>query len=489
MCRRVLEWKCFFLAPAFFTGGGKMDTFTQILQDIDNVVWGIPLILLILGCGVWLTIRIAGAQFRHFGLAVKFMFRNESGGRGEIPSFAAFCTGLSATIGTSNIVGVATAIAAGGPGALLWMDIAALFGMATKYAEAFLGVKYRTRDREGRWVGGPFYYIERGMGRTWRWLAKLFAIFGFLAGILGIGTITQMNSISDAVNDYFHSPAVEIGPISTTLATIISGFAVTVTVALVVVGSLRRIALVSQIIVPLMTVIYIICCLVILCANSERIPSSLLIILEDAFGLRELFGGILGSFAISVQKGVARGIYSNEAGLGSTPIATAAAQTKDPVRQGLVTMNGAFLGTIVICTLTGLTILVTGAWETPGLDGTEIAAAAFQNGLPLPALFSSFLLMICITLFAYTTILGWHYYSERCFAYLFGKTSLICRWLFVAIIFVSPYFAVEAVWDIADIFNGLMALPNVVALFALSGVVGQDTKRYFATRRYAQRRG
>lgn len=463
-----------------------MDSINKIIEKIDGFVWGIPLIVLIMACGIWLTIRCCGVQFRHLGKALKFMIKNESDGEGEVSSFAALCTALSATIGTGNIVGVATAMAAGGPGALFWMIVAALFGMATKYAEGFLAIKYRTIDAEGHYHGGPFYYIEHGMGEKWKWLAKLFAIFGTLAGLMGIGTITQINGITSAANNFFDANGTHIAfnlfGHDYTWTTVISGLLVTVFVALVIIGGLKRISKVSQIIVPFMAVVYVICVLIIIITNITKLPSALLEIVEGAFGIRAAAGGALGAMMIAVQKGVARGIFSNEAGLGSAPIAAAAAQTKEPVRQGLVTMTGTFIDTVVICTMTGLSIVMAGCWADPNLEGVEITTAAFRSGLPIGGQFPAFILMICLIFFAFTTILGWSYYSERCLSYVVGSrksTTVLFRWLYIVAVFIGPYLTVEAVWNIADIFNGLMALPNIIALIALSGVIARDTKSYF----------
>lgn len=463
-----------------------MDSINKIIEKIDGFVWGIPLIVLIMACGIWLTIRCCGLQFRYLGKALKFMIKNESDGEGEVSSFAALCTALSATIGTGNIVGVATAMAAGGPGALFWMIVAALLGMATKYAEGFLAIKYRTIDAEGHYHGGPFYYIEHGMGEKWKWLAKLFAVFGILAGLLGIGTITQINGITSAANNFFDADGVHIAfslfDHDYTWTTVISGLLVTVFVALVIIGGLKRISKVSQIIVPFMAVLYVVCVLLIIITNITKLPSALLEIVEGAFGIRAAAGGALGAMMIAMQKGVARGIFSNEAGLGSAPIAAAAAQTKEPVRQGLVTMTGTFIDTVVICTMTGISIVMAGSWADPNLEGVEITTAAFRSGLPIGGQFPAFILMICLVFFAFTTILGWSYYSERCLSYVVGSrksTTVLFHWLYIFAVFIGPYLTVEAVWNIADIFNGLMALPNIIALMALSGVIARDTKAYF----------
>ncbi len=462
-----------------------MDQFNQWIETIDGWVWGIPLIVLIMACGIWLTIRVGALQIRHLGKALKFMVKNEEDGEGEVTSFGALCTALSATIGTGNIVGVATALVAGGPGALFWMEIAALLGMATKYAEGFLAIKYRTVDKNGQYLGGPFYYIEKGMGARWKWLAKLFACFGVLAGLLGIGTITQINGITSAANNFFDPNGEHVlfhlfGQ-DYTIATVVAGLFVTLFVALVVIGGLKRISSVSQVVVPFMAVIYVLFCLILIICNITKIPAAVVEIVESAFGVRQIAGGALGTILIAMQKGVSRGIFSNEAGLGSAPIAAAAAKTKEPVRQGLVTMTGTFIDTIVVCTMTGLSIVLAGSWDK-GLEGVAVTMDAFQNGLPFPNGLASFILMLCLIFFAFTTILGWSYYSERCLAYLTGShktVTLVYRWLYIAAVFIGPYLTVEAVWNIADIFNGLMAIPNIIALLALSGIIAADTKAYF----------
>lgn len=462
-----------------------METFNKITEKIDNIVWGIPLILLILGCGIFLTIRVGGIQFRKLGLALKYMFKDEKDGSGEISSFAALCTALSATIGTGNIVGVATAIAAGGPGALFWMEIAALFGMATKYSEGLLAVKYRVKSADGKILGGPFYYIENGLGKKWKWLAAVFAAFGVVVGLLGIGTFAQVNSITSAANQFFDpkkAHTIELFGTNYTYTQIITGLIITILAGLIIIGGIKRIASVSEVVIPLMVVIYVSCCLIIIFTHITDVPAAFAEIFKSAFGLKAAAGGALGAIMVSMQKGIARGIFSNEAGLGSAPIAAAAAKTKEPVRQGLVTMTGTFIDTIIVCTMTGLTIVISGCIDSnPDLEGVEITDAAFRYGLPFPEKLSSFLLMTCLMFFAFTTILGWNYYSERCLSYLTNsskKASAIFKWLYITAVFIGPYLAVSAVWNIADIFNGLMALPNVIALLALSGVISSETKKY-----------
>ena len=461
-------------------------TINDILVNIDNLVWGIPLMVLILAGGILLTVRLGVMQFRKLPLALKWMVKNEEGGEGEISSFSALCTALSATIGTGNIVGVATAVGAGGPGALFWMIVAAFFGMATKFAEGLLAVKYRVVAKDGHSLGGPFYYIEQGMGKKWKWLAKIFAFFGVCVGLFGIGTFSQVNGISSAVHGFFDSANAHcvnlpfLGEYSWSV--VISSLVLAFCVASVLIGGIKRIASVSQVIVPFMAIIYFLFAGILIVTNITAVPSAIAVIVEAAFSPRAITGGVVGSMFVAMQKGVARGIFSNEAGLGSAPIAAAAAQTKEPVRQGLVSMTGTFIDTIVICTLTGLSIVLTGAWQVKGLEGVGVTTYAFQKGLPFPPEVSAFVLMLCLVFFAFTTILGWDYYSERCLEYLSGgnmKHVKIFRWIYILAVFIGPYMTVSAVWTIADIFNGLMAIPNMIAIFALNGVVAKETRDFF----------
>lgn len=456
-----------------------------MLKTIDDLIWGVPLVVLILAVGIFLTIRLKGLQITKLPLAIRHIIANEKDGKeGEVSSFAALCTALSATIGTGNIVGVATAIVAGGPGALFWMWIAALFGMATKYAECLLAIKYRVVEKDGHVVGGPFYYIENGMGKKWSWLGKLFACFGVGTGLLGIGTFTQINGITNAVNNFF-DPAdartVHLFGRDYSWTVVIAGLILTLCTALVIIGGIKRISSVAQIIVPVMALAYVLTVLMILVTHYREIPGALAEIIESAFGLRQVAGGALGTMMAAMQKGVARGIFSNEAGLGSAPIAAAAVQTDEPAAQGLVSMMGTFIDTIVICTMTGLSIVIMGTWDI-GLEGVAVTTKAFELGLPFPAQTASFILMLCLVFFAFTTILGWNYYSEKCLEYLVGDKPGVLkayRWLYIAAVFTGPFMTVEAVWTLADILNGLMALPNLIALGALSGVVVSETKKYF----------
>ena len=466
-----------------------LEEINKVLKTVDDFVWGVPLIVLILASGLFLTIRLKGLQITKLPLAVKKMFANDKKGEhGEVSSFAALCTALSATIGTGNIVGVATDIVAGGPGALFWMWVADLLGTATKYTECLLAIKYRTVAADGHVIGGPFYYIENGMGKKWKWLAKLFAFFGVCAGLLGIGTFTQINGITSAVNNFFDANntwTVELFGRDYSWSVVIAGLILTVCVALVIIGGIKRISNVAQVVVPFMAIIYVVSALIILVANYKAIPGAFVTIFESAFGLRAVAGGALGAMMVAMQKGIARGIFSNEAGLGSAPIAAAAVQTDEPVEQGLVSMLGTVIDTLIICTMTGLCIMVTGAWDM-GLEGVAVTTKAFQLGMPFPNEVGACILMVCLVFFAFTTILGWDYYSERCLEYLTKnnqKVTKAYRWLYIVCVFIGPYMTVKAVWTIADIFNGLMALPNLIALLALSGVVAKETKNYFARKK------
>lgn len=464
-----------------------LDKIGGILDGINNAIT-IPLIVLILSAGIYLTIRVHGLQIRRLPRALKYMVRNEDGGSGEVSSFGALCTSLSATIGTGNIVGVATAIGvvSGGPGALFWMWIAALFGMATKYTEGFLAIKYRTIDKDGHVLGGPFYYIENGMGAKWKWLAKIFAFFGACVGLFGIGTFSQINGITSSVQGFFDPDkqmTVSLFGQSYSIVVVITGIIVTLCAGLVIIGGIKRISGVSQVVVPFMAIIYIVACFSLIIINIDKLPGAVATVVKSAFGVKAAAGGIGASMIVAIQKGVARGIFSNEAGLGSAPIAAAAAKTKDPVRQGLVSMTGTFIDTVVICTMTGLCIIMMGSGENPALEGVAVTADAYNKGFSfLPEQVSSFMLMACLVFFAFTTILGWNYYGERCLEYLTNRNKRavkLYRCLYILAVFIGPYMTVSAVWTIADIFNGLMAIPNIIALFALSGIVAKETNEYF----------
>ncbi|MBQ5491915.1 MAG: alanine:cation symporter family protein [Treponema sp.] len=470
--------------------------FNEILNKIDDVVWGIPTIVLILATGLILTFSARGIQFTKLGRAFKQIFKKNEG-HGELSGFSALCTALSATIGTGNIVGVATAIAAGGAGALFWMWVAAILGTATKFAECMLAIKYREIKPDGHVLGGPFYTIEKGMGPKWKWLAVLFAVFGVLAGLLGIGTMTQINGITSAVNMAFDpnssNIAFTIGKTSYTWATVIGGIVVTVCAALVIIGGLKRISKVAEKIVPAMAIIYVFLGLSVIIMNATRIPAAFALIFKSAFGFKAIAGGAVGwtlkQITDSMQKGIARGIFSNEAGLGSAPIAAAPVQTTEPVEQGLVNMTGTVIDTLIVCTMTGLAIVLAllnpeffAQYQANGWQGVELTANALSFDLGGDGISVQFLLMLCLAFFAFTTILGWDYYSEKCLEYLANgkmKYVMVYRILYIVAIAIGPYFTVKQVFTIADITNGLMAIPNCISLIVLSGVVAKEVKDYF----------
>ncbi|WP_178841490.1 sodium:alanine symporter family protein [uncultured Treponema sp.] len=473
----------------------------SVLDAIDGFVWGLPLIILILVTGIFLTVRLRGVQFSQLKFAIKSIFRKSDAKEGgELSSFKSLCTALSATIGTGNIVGVATAIALGGPGALFWMWLAALLGMATKYSECLLSIHFREVKEDGHILGGPFYTCEKGVGakfpRLGKILAVLFAVFGTMVGLFGIGTFSQVNSISTAINSFAkvasgNSPlaSVTIPGIGTySLVVVIASIVLAVLVALVIIGGVKRISTVAGIIVPAMAVIYVVFGVLAVTCNLSQVTSAFEQIFQGAFGFKAAAGGAVGAMIVAMQKGIARGIFSNEAGLGSAPIAASAAKVDYAVQQGIISMTGTFFDTIVICTVTGLVIVISGTWRPElGLAGFEITNAAFQTLLPrIPGVVISFILMLCLVLFAFTTILGWDYYSERCIEYLSkGKMTpvKIYRWLYIAAIFAGPYMTVSAVWTIADIVNGLMAIPNIISLLVLNGIIVKLTADYFSGKR------
>lgn len=437
----------------------------DILNKVDAFIWGPPLLVLLVGTGILLTVKLGVVQITKLPRALKLIFSAENKGSGDVSSFAALCTALAATVGTGNIVGVATAIKAGGPGALFWMWIAAFFGMATKYSEGVLAIKYRAKDKNGQVSGGPMYYIVNGMGEKWRPLAIFFAISGILVALLGIGTFTQVNSITDAINNSFG-----IDPR-------ITGVVLAVFVALVVFGGLKSISNVATKIVPFMAVIYAVICGIILISFWNKIPETFMLIIKSAFTPTAATGGFLGAtMSLAIRNGIARGVFSNESGLGSAPIAAAAAKTEWPAEQGLISMTGTFIDTIIICTLTGFSLVISGVWCSD-LNGAVMTQAAFNGAIPT---FGPILLTISLTLFAFTTILGWSYYGERCFEFLFGVKGMNgYRTVFVAMVLLGAFLKLEVVWIIADIVNGLMAIPNLIALLALSPIIVSETKKYF----------
>ncbi|MBS1361889.1 sodium:alanine symporter family protein [Phascolarctobacterium sp. Marseille-Q4147] len=436
----------------------------EILNEIDAFVWGPPLLVLLVGTGILLTFRLKLLQVFKLPQALGLIFSAKNDGSGDVNSFKALCTALAATVGTGNIVGVATAIKAGGPGALFWMWMAAFFGMATKYSECLLAVKYRTVDANGNISGGPMYYIENGLGKKYKPLAVMFAVFGVLCAYFGIGTFAQVNSI------------VEITQISAGIPVVYTGIALTVVVAAVTIGGLKSIATVAAKVVPAMALLYFLTTVGIMIVFADQVPAAIATVLNSAFTPTAAQGGFLGATVmLAMRSGVARGVFSNESGLGSAPIVAAAAKTKWAAEQGLVSMTGTFIDTIIICTLTGLSLVVSGVWCGP-LNGAAMTESAFTMAFPA---FGSILLLVGLVLFAFTTILGWNYYGERCVEYLMGvKAILPYRIIFICLIACGPFLKLEEIWVLADIVNGLMAIPNLIALIALSGVVVAETKAY-----------
>ncbi len=452
-----------------------MDAITGVLEAISDVVWGPLMLMLLLGTGLYLTIGLRGMPIRRIGYGFRQMMRGRSasGDPGEITPFQALATALSATIGTGNIGGVATAIALGGPGAVFWMWMTALVGMATKYAEAVLAVKYREVDEEGRYVGGPMYYIRNGLGPRWAWLGATFAAFAMVAAF-GIGNTVQANAVADVMASNLSVPAWLTG-------VVLAGL-----VFLVIIGGIRRIARVAEKLVPAMALVYILGALVVILLNLTDVPAALVQIVRDAFTGTAATGGFAGAAVwAAIRFGVARGIFSNEAGLGSAPIAHAAARTRSPVRQGSVAMLGTFIDTIIVCTMTALVIVLTGVWET-GATGASLTAEAFGDGVPG----GNWVVTFGLILFAFTTIVAWSYYGERCAEYLFGvRVILPYRYLWVAALLVGAVANLNLVWLVADVLNALMAIPNLIALLALSGTVFAITREYFSDKSGGEQQG
>ena len=438
--------------------------FEQIIDTVNSVVWGPIMLVLLLGTGVFLTIGLRGMTITRIPYAFGQLLKGRKGsGEGEISPFNALMTALSSTVGTGNIAGVATAIGIGGPGALFWMWCTALVGMATKYAEAVLAVNYRETDAEGKKVGGPMYYIKNGLGKRWKPLAFLFALFGSLAGF-GLANTVQSNTVSQVLHNNFNIP------------TLVSGIVMAIMVALVLLGGIKRIAQVAGKLVPLMTVIYLLATAIILLIHIADIPAALALIVDSAFNGMAATGGFAGATVmLALRMGVSRGIFSNESGLGSAPIAHAAAETNSPVRQGTIAMLGTFIDTLVICTMTGLVLIVSGVWSSE-LEGAAMTLQVFDSSLP----FGGSILSICIALFAFTTMLGWSYYGERCAQFLLGpKIVLPFRVLWVIGVFIGTQMSLGLVWKMSDALNGMMAIPNLLALLLLSPVVFKLTKQYF----------
>ena len=429
----------------------------ELLTAIDDFIWGPPLLILLIGTGIMLTIRLKFLQVTKLPMALGLIFTARNKGSGDIDSFKALCTALAATVGTGNIVGVATAVHAGGPGAIFWMWVAAFVGMATKYAEGCLAVKYRTVDDNGEVSGGPMYYIQNGLGEKYKPLAFLFAFFGVLVAFFGIGTFAQVNAI------------VDITKLTTSIPVEYTAAILTVLVAAVTLGGLQSIAKTASKVVPAMAAIYVIATGVFLIMFADRIPGAIEQIIESAFTGTAAQGGFLGATVmLAMRSGVARGVFSNESGLGSAPIVAAAAKTKWPAEQGLISMTGTFIDTIIICTMTGLMLVVSGTW-TGTVNGAALTNEAFLMAFPD---YGGIILCVGLALFAFTTILGWNYYGERCVEYLVGvKGILPYRLIFIALVGCGAFIKLEVIWVLADIVNGLMAIPNLIALIGLSTVV------------------
>jgi len=439
-------------------------SFSEILTKISDFVWGPPVLILIVGTGLFLSIRLGFMQFSNLPYALKLAFskNQDKKSEGDISHFQSLMTALAATIGTGNIAGVATAVVLGGPGAVFWMWITALVGMATKYAEAILAVKYRTVGKNGQMAGGPMYYIERGLG--WKWLAILFAFFGAIAAF-GIGSSVQSNSVAAAVESSFG-----INPW-------ITGIVLTIGTGLVLIGGIKSIGKVTSFFVPFMAIFYVLGGLVIILINISELPAAIGLIFSDAFTGQAVAGGAIGAV---IRYGVARGVFSNEAGMGSAPIAAAAAKTDYPGRQALISMTGTFLDTVVVCSITGIT-LVMGGLYTGGETGAALTTKTFD--LLLPGV-GGWVVTLGLIFFAYSTVLGWAYYGEKCFEYLFGTGSiLVYRVIYTTTVLLGAGASLGLVWTISDIFNALMAIPNLIGLLFLSGVVVAETKIFNEVRK------
>lgn len=440
-----------------------METVSKVLEQINHYVWGLPTLLLLVGTGIILTVRLKGLQFSKLLYAHKLAFKKseDTSSSGDISHFQALMTAMAATIGMGNIAGVATAVTIGGPGAIFWMWITALFGMATKYAEAILAVKYRVSNENGEYSGGPMYYLERGLGK--KWLAVLFAIFGTTASF-GIGNMVQSNSVAEAMRINFSFPPA------------LTGIVMSFLIAIVILGGVKKIGKVTGYVVPIKAFFYIIAGLIIIFYHYDQIPEAFSLIFSGAFNGTAAAGGFIGStVASAIQIGMARGVFANEAGLGSAPIAAAAAKTDSPAKQALVSMTGTFLDTFIVCTITGLVLITTGAWKS-GKTGVEATTLAFQSVFGTAG---SMILGIAIILFAYSTILGWLYYGEKCVAYLFGEGAVrYYKAIFIVMIAIGANLKLGIVWTFADIANGLMAIPNLIGLIGLSGIVVAETNRF-----------
>ncbi|HNW60064.1 MAG TPA: sodium:alanine symporter family protein [bacterium] len=436
-----------------------MQGFADVVARMDHVLWGLPLIVLLFGTHIYLTIRLRFPQ-RYIFKAIKLSFAKDEGAEGDVSQFGALTTALAATIGTGNIVGVATAVAIGGPGAVLWLWLTGVFGIATKYAEGLLAVKYRIKRPNGEMAGGPMYVLERGLGQ--RWMGVLFALFTAVAAF-GIGCMVQANSISTLAASTFQVP------------TWVTGLLLALLTAVVILGGIKSIARVCEILVPFMALFYILGCLYILLLHANTLPQTVSLILHSAFNGHAAVGGFAGAtIMMALRFGVARGLFSNESGLGSAPIVAAAAQTRNPVRQALVSSTGTFWDTVVVCLMTGLVLVNSGDW-TSGADGALLTKSAFAH---IPVI-GPIVLTIGLLTFVFSTILGWSYYGEKAMEYLVGsKAVLPYRVLWCIVVFLGSVFSLQFVWDFADLANGLMAIPNLIALLALSGVLVRETREY-----------
>jgi AGCS family alanine or glycine:cation symporter len=437
---------------------------TALITTVNAWAWGPLMLILLLGTGIFLSIGLRFMPIRKIPAALRLLLQSrKSKAEGDISPFGALMTALSATVGTGNIAGVATAIALGGPGALFWMWVTALFGMATKYAEAVLAVRFRERDEKGNYSGGPMYYIKNGLHKRWHWLGIAFAIFGSLAGF-GIANTVQSNSVSQVLHDTFSVPP------------LVTGLVLMVLVGIVVLGGVRRIAVVASWLVPFMALSYAFAGLFIIVSNAALVPAAIATIVTSAFTPTAATGGFAGATVwAALRFGVARGIFSNEAGLGSAPIAHAAARTNQPVQQGMIAMLGTLIDTLFICTVTGLVIVIMDVWPS-GISGASLTTSAFSNALPG----GEYIVVAGLCLFAFTTIIGWSFYGERCMVFLFGTRAVMpFRVAWVLAIPVGTLFHLDTVWLIADTLNAFMALPNLIALLLLGPLVFRITREYF----------
>lgn len=470
---------------------------SEMITALDDFAWGPIILILLTGTGLYLSIRLGFLQFRKFGYAMKNTIgkvfkKGEKAGAGEVTPWQSVTTALAATVGTGNIAGVAGAIAIGGPGAVFWMWVSALLGMCTKYAEVVLAVQFRERDSDGDRAGGPMYYIKNGLGKSWKWLGVIFSIFGALAAF-GIGNATQVNSISGSINNaittFGGSNGADITFLGSTFSTttLIVGIVVAIIIAIVVIGGVKTVGSVTETLVPVMSVVYIVAALVVVFLNIKYIPNVFGMIFKGAFNPSAVTGGVIGSMMICITKGISRGCFSNEAGLGSAPIAHAGSSEKEPVKQGMFGIFEVFMDTIVICSLTALVVLlgqcaggINIEWGT-GADGTTVAAAmgaAFGN-----AKIGAIILAVCLSLFALSTIISWSLYGTRCMAFLCDNKDLpviIYKVIFVAFTIIGCTLSLNDAWNLADALNGLMSIPNLIALLVLSPIVIKLTKDFFA---------